>query len=158
MGLRVGDEAPNFTVPGVEAGRRRDFTLSEFRGQPVVLAFYPGDNTPVCTQQLNSYTTDAALFAEVNAQVLALSPEGLDSHEGFAEAQGGFAFPLLADEDRAVGELYGIIGALGLYKRSIFVIGGDGRIAWIHRALPGVAFRSTEQVIAAVKRADAPAA
>lgn len=153
MALSVGDPAPDFTLPGIDGGTRREYSLSELRGRPVVLAFYPGDNTSVCTKQLNSYTTDADDFAGVDAQVLALSPQGVDSHEGFAEAQGGFAFPLLADEDKAVGQAYGVVGVLGLYKRSVFVIDREGRIAWMHRALAGVTFRSTDEVITAVKKA-----
>ena len=58
--VAVGGQAPDFTLPGTDgtADGHRDYTLSEFKGQPVVLVFYPGDNTPVCTRQLNSYTAD----------------------------------------------------------------------------------------------------
>src|SRR5206468_363015 len=122
--VRVGQAAPSFTLPGTdstEAGRR-DYSLEEYRGQPVVLVFYPGDNTPVCTEQLNQYTSDIAKFAEVGAQLLAISPQSVKSHDGFACKQGGFGFPLLADEDKAVGTAYGIIGPVGFYRRSVFVI------------------------------------
>ena len=153
MSLAVGDEAPDFTLAGVDRGERADYTLSSFRGTPVVLVFYPGDNTPVCTRQLNQYTADIDRFAEVGAQVLALSPQSVDSHEGFSGAQGGFGFPLLADEDKAVGAAYGIIGPLGFYRRSVFVIDGDGRIAYIHRAVAGMTFRPTDQLVDAVKGA-----
>src|SRR5690242_16724908 len=81
MPVRVGEQAPEFTLPGTQG---RDYTLSEYRGQPVVLVFYPGDNTPVCTQQLNQYTSDIDKFTEVGAQVLAISPQSVKSHEGFA--------------------------------------------------------------------------
>jgi peroxiredoxin Q/BCP len=68
----IGDKAPDFDLPGTGG---RNYSLADFRGQPVVLVFYPGDNTPVCTRQLNEYTSDIDKFAEVGAQVLALSPQ-----------------------------------------------------------------------------------
>ena len=105
-GPAVGDTAPDFTLPGTDgtAEGHRDYTLSEFAGQPVVLAFYPGDNTPVCTRQLNSYTADIDQFRDVDAVVLAISPQSVESHDGFSAEQGGFAFPLLSDEDKQVGQ------------------------------------------------------
>src|SRR5436190_5015789 len=69
MAVRAGSEAPEFTLPGTGG---RDYSLSEYRGTTVVLVFYPGDNTPVCTQQLNQYTADIEKFTEVGAQVLAI--------------------------------------------------------------------------------------
>ena len=93
--VAIGADAPDFTLPGTDGTDegRRDYTLSEFRGQPVVLVFYPGDNTPVCTRQLNSYTAEIDEFEGVGAQVLALSPQDIASHDGFADKQGGFGFP-----------------------------------------------------------------
>src|SRR5262245_16766552 len=127
MPVRVGDPAPDFTLPGTGG---RSYSLSEYRGQPVVLVFYPGDATPVCTKQLNHYTTDIDKFDAVGARVLAISPQSVDSHEQFSADQGGFAFPLLADEDKSVGEAYGVIGPVGFYRRSCFVIDGEGVIRY----------------------------
>src|SRR5262245_3501510 len=118
-GLGVGDTAPDFELPGT--GNRR-YTLSEYRGRPVVLVFYPGDNTPVCTKQLNSYSRDIEEFEQLSAQVLAISAQAVDSHERFAEKQGGFAFPLLADTDKKVAESYGTLGPFGFPRRSVFVV------------------------------------
>ncbi len=149
-GPQVGDPAPDFTLPGVQNGEQRDYTLSEYRGRPVVLAFYPGDNTAVCTKQLNAYTDDIADFASVDAQVLALSPQSVDSHVGFAEKQNGFAFPLLADTDKTAGAAYGILGPLKFYRRSVFVISADGTVVYVHRAAVGVTFKPTSELVAAV--------
>src|SRR5699024_8639333 len=113
MSVTVGDPAPSFELPGTHDGVHRLYSLDEYRGRPVVLAFYPGDNTPVCTRQLNAYSDDVARFADFDAAVLAISPQGLVSHDQFAEAQGGFAFPLLADEHREVARAYGVLGLLG---------------------------------------------
>lgn len=153
MALTTGQDAPGFTLPGIERGERGEFSLESYRGRPVVLIFYPGDNTVVCTRQLNAYTEDIDTFGEVDAQVLALSPQSVESHEGFAEAQGGFAFPLLADADKEVGESYGVLGPLGFYRRSAFVIDPAGTIAYAHRAIAGLTFRPTAELVAAVRDA-----
>jgi peroxiredoxin Q/BCP len=155
MAAVVGQPAPNFDVPGSDDSDegRRNYTLEEFRGRPVVLVFYPGDNTPVCTRQLNSYTSDIGAFEAVGAQVLAISPQSVESHEGFSCKQGGFAFPLLADEDKSVGAAYGILGPLGFYRRSAFVIDAEGIVRYAHRAVAGLTFRPTKELIDAVKSA-----
>jgi peroxiredoxin len=155
MSAKVGEIAPDFKVAGTDGTDegRRDYTLGEFRGQPVVLVFYPGDNTPVCTKQLNAYTSEIDEFSDVGAQVLAVSPQDVVSHDGFADKQGGFAFPLLADTDKAVGESYGILGPLGFYRRSVFVVDGGGIIRYAHRAVAGLTFKPTAELVAAVRSA-----
>ena len=151
MAPAVGDDAPDFTLPGTGG---RHYSLSEYAGRPVVLVFYPGDDTPVCTKQLNTYNDDMASFAEVGAQVLAISPQDLASHERFA-AKHGFTFPLLADTDKAVAASYGTLGPLGFPRRSAFVIDGDGVVRYAHRALAGLTFRSTDELVRAVEAARA---
>jgi thioredoxin-dependent peroxiredoxin len=116
MPINVGDVAPEFTLPGTGD---RSYSLAEFRGQRVVLVFYPGDDTPVCTAQLNNYTREIEQFAGLDAQVLALSPQDVASHERFATAQGGFAFPLLADEDKDVGRRYAHRSVTGLTFKGV---------------------------------------
>jgi peroxiredoxin Q/BCP len=155
MAAEVGGPAPGFTLPGTDGtdDGRRDYSLADYRGQAVVLVFYPGDSTPVCTQQLNSYTEDIESFTRAGAQVLAISPQSVESHEEFSCKQGGFAFPLLADVDKAVGEAYGIIGPLGFYRRSAFVVDAEGTVRYAHRAVAGLTFRSTDELVAAVEAA-----
>ena len=150
--VKVGDPAPDFVLPGTDGTPEghRDYSLGEFAGRPVVLVFYPGDNTPVCTRQLNSYTSEIDAFREVDAQVLALSPQSVESHDAFSSDQGGFAFPLLADTDKAVGRRYGILGPIGFYRRSIFVVDAGGVIRHAHRAVAGLGFRPTDELVAAV--------
>ena len=143
----VGDVAPDFTLPGTGG---RSYTLSEYRGQPVVLVFYPADNTPVCTNQLSTYSSDIERFSGLGAQVLALSPQGIESHEGFAESL-GLTFPLLADEEKEVGKLYGIVGPLGFYRRSVFVIDSDGVVRYAHRAVSGLTYRPTDELVEAIE-------
>jgi peroxiredoxin Q/BCP len=147
--LKSGEAAPDFTLPGTGS---RDYSLAEQRGHVVVLAFYPGDDTTVCTVQLNSYNDDLSEFTDLGAQVFGISPQGVESHEAFA-AKHGFEFPLLADEDKKVGDAFGILGPLGFYRRSVFVIDGEGVVRFAHRSLVGATFKKTPELVAAVKAA-----
>lgn len=153
--ITIGAEAPDFTLAGTngDEASRREYTLSELRGQPVVLVFYPADASPVCTVQLNTYTDDFHQFEGVGAQVLAISPQGVEEHERFADEEGGFAFPLLADEDKEVGETYGILGPLGFYRRSVFVVDPAGIIRYAHRSTAGMTFRPTDEIVDAIAAA-----
>jgi peroxiredoxin Q/BCP len=152
MTVRIGGAAPDFGLDGTDGtpdGHRR-YTLAEYRGAPVVLVFYPADNSPVCTVQLNTYSDDIRRFADVGAQVLAISPQSVDEHDTWAESQGGFAFPLLADVDKAVGEAYGIMGPVGFYRRSVFVVDPEGVVRYAHRSTAGLTFRPVAELVAAV--------
>jgi peroxiredoxin Q/BCP len=151
MSLGVGDQAPDFELPGTGG---RSYSLREYRGKPVVLVFYPGDDTPVCTKQLSTYSGDLAQFESVGAQVLALSPQGVESHERFA-GKLQLGFPLLADTDKKVAQSYGTLGPLGFPRRSVFVIDGAGVVRYAHRAIAGLTYRPTDELVAAVRAAGA---
>ena len=147
----VGQPAPDFTLPGVVvvagAAAHADYTLSQQRGQSVVLAFYPGDNTAVCTRQLCYYTSGLESFTRFDAAVWAISPQGLASHEQFARKY-NLAFPLLADEGLAVSRHYGITLAGAGLRRSVFVIDSDGIVRWKHVTLVGLTFPSADTIAA----------
>jgi peroxiredoxin Q/BCP len=147
--LKTGDRAPDFTLPGTGG---QDYSLADERGRVVVLAFYPGDDTTVCTVQLNSYNDDLSEFTQLGARVFGISPQGVESHEAFA-AKYGFKFPLLADEGKKVGEAFGILGPLGFYRRSVFVIDGEGIVRFAHRSLVGATFKKSPELVDAVKAA-----
>lgn len=148
MSISTGDTAPQFSLPGTG---QKSYSLADYAGQPVVLVFYPGDDTPVCTKQLNAYNHDLAEFENLDAQVLAISAQDLSSHEQFSDKH-GFKFPLLADVDKKVAALYGTLGPLGFPRRSVFVIDRQGRIVYAHRALAGLTFRSVDEITAALKK------
>jgi peroxiredoxin Q/BCP len=150
-GVGVGDKAPGFTLPGTGG---KDYSLADYAGQPVVLVFYPGDDTPVCTRQLNSYNDDMSEFQGVGAQVLGISSQDVASHEQFS-AKHGFSFPLLADIDKRVAGQYGTLGPLGFPRRSVFVIGTDGVIRYAHRAIAGLTYRPVSELVDAVRAATA---
>jgi peroxiredoxin Q/BCP len=147
VSVGVGDEAPDFELPGTGS---RSYRLSEYRGQVVVVVFYPGDNTPVCTRQLNSYNDELSQFRDVGAQVLAISTQSVESHDQFAERH-GFGFPLLADTDKEVARAWGVLGPLGFLRRSVFIVDGEGVIRYAHRALAGVTFRGVDELVSAVR-------
>ena len=147
----IGQVPPDFTLPGIELTgseiSKSEYTLSQQRGQPIVLAFYPGDNTSVCTRQLCSYTSGLEGFTGFGARVWAISPQGLASHEQFARKY-KLAFPLLADDGLVVSRQYGIaLGGVGL-RRSVFVIDADGVLRWKHVTLVGLTFPSAEVISA----------
>lgn len=143
MSVAVGDSAPQFSLRAT-GGRR--ISLGDYLGHPVVLVFYPGDDNPVCTRQLNSYNHDLSQFTAMNAQVLAISAQSIESHERFA-AKHGFQFPLLADVDKAVAATYGTLGPLGFPRRSVFVIDRVGVVRYAHRAIAGLTFRPVGELV-----------
>ncbi len=148
--LRIGDLAPGFSLPGVDGrnGEPVTVSLSSLLGRPVVIAFYPADDSPVCTAQLNEYTATIGEFDRLDAQVVAISPQSPESHRGFAAAQGGFAFPLLSDVDMSVGRSFGVVGLLDLYRRSTFVLDADGAVRYAHRYLNAAAgYHSTPDLV-----------
>ena len=143
MSLSVGDAAPNFELPGTGG---RDYSLLEFAGRPVVLVFYPGDDTPVCTKQLNSYNDGIEQFAELDAQVLGISAQDVTSHEGFVDKY-GFGFPLLADVDKMVAGAYGTLGPLGFPRRSVVIVDAAGIVQYVHRAIAGLTYRPVSELV-----------
>jgi peroxiredoxin Q/BCP len=145
----VGDLAPQFSLPGTGG---RTYSLSDYRGGTVALVFYPGDETPVCTQQLRTYSADIGQFEELGATVLAISPQGVESHESF-KAKRGLAMALLSDGDQAVGRAYGVLGPMGFYRRSVFVVDPEGVIRYVHRSVAGLTFRPTTELVRAVRAA-----
>jgi peroxiredoxin Q/BCP len=137
--IDVGDTAPDFTLPGIANGERRDYSLAEHRGRRVVLAFYPGDFTPGCTRQMCSYRDDLAKFNDTGAVLLGISPQDIDSHERWAEKK-GFHFPLLADTDKNVIEAYGVGAPLIGVRRSVFVVDANGVVRFSDSKLIGATF------------------
>ena len=146
----VGSVAPDFTLRGTSENGERDYTLSAERGHSVVLAFYPGDNTAVCTAQLCSYQAGLSSFTDLNATVWGLSVQDMASHEKFA-AQRGLTFPLLADPDKSVHREYGVLLPVRGAKRSVFVVDADGVVAWRHVSNIGLTYKGVEEIAQALR-------
>ncbi len=138
--LPVGSEAPDFQLADEQG---RPVQLSEYRGkQPVVLVFYPMDETAVCRGQLCELRDHWDRFTEQGVAVFGVNPGGAASHEKFKRNH-GFPFPLLVDEGKKVASKYGAGGLL--VKRSVYAIGQDGRIVFAERGKP-----SSETILAAI--------
>jgi thioredoxin-dependent peroxiredoxin len=150
-GIGPGDEAPDFCLDGTG---QHNYCLHDYRGEPVLLVFYPADNSPVCTQQLRSYSEDLNEFEELGATVLCLSPQDVTSHEEFTAAQ-GLRLPLLSDVGKTVGRAYGILGPLGFYRRSIFVVDRDGVIRFARRSLSNLTYVPTPELVDAIRVTEA---
>ena len=136
--------APDFTLPAWTPQGRTELTLSAQR-TPVVLAFYPGDDTPVCTRQLCSYQDDLGMLSGLGAALWGISTQDLDSHERFA-ARRGLAFPLLADTDKRVHELYGVAGRLGITRRAVFVVDAAGQLVWRRVSTLGLTYSDSDTI------------
>lgn len=141
----VGDTAPDFTLDGTNGA----FRLADHRGQTVVLVFYPGDDTKVCTKQLCEYTDRWDDLSGLDATIVGISGKDLASKEQFAEKR-GLKVPLLADPDRTVAALYGAKQAVLGTKRSTFVIDGEGVIRFRHDATLGLTYLSADELRAAI--------
>jgi peroxiredoxin Q/BCP len=144
----LGAPAPDFTLQAVHLTdgqvERGPLTLSAQRGRPVVLAFYPGDDTAVCTRQLCAYSSGFGRFAELDAVVWGISAQDLDSHERFARKH-DLRMPLLADTEHTVIADYGI-GLGSSLRRAVFVIDAAGVLRWKHVALVGLTYRGVDTI------------
>ncbi len=131
----VGEIAPDFKATAFHGGRQVEISLSRYRGQWVVLIFYPGDFTCVCPTEIAAVAVKYPAFREIGAEVLAVSTDPLDHHRDFEEKElarmvpGGVRFPLVSDPLGEVGSLYGVYDAAQRTEmRSHFIIDLDGVI------------------------------
>ncbi len=152
--LKVGDRAPDFTLEGTEG----NFTLSEQLGKRVVLLFYPGDDTTVCTKQFCAYRDAGDQMGGLDATVVGISTQGMGSKEAF-KAKHGLTTELLADRDGKVTGAYGMLAQrLGVAKRSVVVVDRDGRVGHIGANFMSLSFDSVADlraILAGLPTADA---
>lgn len=135
--LTAGMTAPDFTLPSTPDQK---VTLSELRGRPVILAFYPADWSPVCGDQMALYNELGEEFARFNVWLLGVSVDGVWCHAAFARDR-KLHFPLLADFEPKgeVARRYGVYRAEeGLCERALFVIDGDGMVRWSYVSPVGI--------------------
>lgn len=133
-GLSTGEIAPDFTLPAT-GPEGTEITLSELRGAPVVLYFYPRDNTPGCTTEALDFTALMPKFAALGARVFGISTDSLKKHDNFI-AKHDLGVTLLTDAQAEVASLYGVWVEKNMYgrtsmgiKRSTILIDAEGRIA-----------------------------
>jgi len=129
--LEPGDIAPSFTLPDHDG---RPVSLEDFAGAPVIVYFYPADDTPGCTKEACQFNENLTAFSGSGAAVVGISPDGAAKHTKFREKY-GLAFPLLSDPEHTVMSEYGAWGEKTMYGkktvgtiRSTFLVGADGKI------------------------------
>jgi thioredoxin-dependent peroxiredoxin len=145
--IEQGDVAPDFTLPDQDGN---PVTLSDLRGQPVVLYFYPKSDTPGCTTQACGIRDHSADYASSGARVLGVSPDTVTAQRNFADKY-GLDFTLLADEKHEVAELYGVWGEKKMYgktymgvQRATFIIDPDGTVAHV---IPKASPKTHDEVV-----------
>ena len=156
--IQAGDKAPQFTLPDQDGN---DVSLSDYSGQTVVLYFYPKADTPGCTTQACGLRDSISDFNEAGVVVLGISPDPVKRVKKFHEGH-GLNFTLLADEDHAVCDEYGVWGEKSMYgktywgaMRSTFIVGADGNVVdVIEKASPKT---HAADVLALLERLDAAA-
>jgi peroxiredoxin Q/BCP len=144
--LHVSDTAPDFTLPDEQGNT---VTLSSFRGrQPVVLIFYPGDQTPVCTMQMCSIRDNYDAFTDAGAVIFGINPGNAPSHQKFAQ-RNKLQFHLLVDAEKEVAKMYDVmllnIGRFAIINRTVYVVGTKGTIIFAQRGMP-----ATETILQAI--------
>ena len=149
--LNTGDPAPDFTLEGTQGS----FTLSEHRGEYVVLLFYPGDDTTVCTKQFCSYRDAQDEVGALDATLVGISVQGMESKQSFVTKY-GLTTPLLADVGGKVSKAYGVYaGPLNMAKRTVFIVDPEGRIAFRHGNFMSLTFDSVDEIKTALDQARA---
>jgi peroxiredoxin Q/BCP len=146
--LRVGDRAPEFELQGTGG---QAYRLGDYRGRGVIIAFYPGDFTPVCTKQFCSYRDDGDRLEALGLPMVGISPQSVESHEQFAERH-GLTVPLLSDPGKRVARSFGVLGPGGFIRRSVFLVDGDGVVRYRHVALFGLRFQDVGDLERAVSQ------
>ncbi|MGO8907038.1 MAG: peroxiredoxin [Solirubrobacteraceae bacterium] len=148
---QVGEPAPDFELPGTEG----TFRLSDHRGERVVLLFYPGDFTPVCTEQFCSYRDCAEDFAALGAAVVGISAQDVASHKRFI-AENSLTVPLLADTEQVVAKAYSVDSPKWSTDRSVIVIDEQGIVRYRRDPETPAGFPSVDDLKAALDALPAP--
>jgi peroxiredoxin Q/BCP len=149
--LEAGDAAPKFTLPDQDGA---DVSLADFAGKPVVVYFYPRDDTPGCTKEACQFNDNLQAFNKAGGAILGISADGAAKHTKFREKY-GLKFPLLTDADHSVMEAFGAYGEKTMYGkkvhgviRSTFLIDGSGAVsrAWYNVKADGHAAKVLEEL------------
>jgi peroxiredoxin Q/BCP len=146
VSTQVNDKAPEFSLINADG---QSFRLSERMGERLLLVFYPGDDTPVCTRQLCDYRDGIEAFSELGVTVVGISPDDADSHCRFRERH-DLPFELLSDPELKVAALYGCRAVIGM-KRGVFLLDEDHIIRYRHVEALALFRRRREELIEAIE-------
>ena len=146
MTIEPGQQAPDFELSDQDGNR---YALSERQGRRLLLVFYPGDDTPVCTAQLCDYRDGMDAFTDLGVDVVGISADDADSHRAFRDKH-DLPFPLLTDPDLAVAQAYGCKGLMGM-KRGVFLLDETHRVRYRHVESVAVFRRKRKELIEAIR-------
>jgi len=144
--MKAGDPVSNFVLKD-ENGN--DFELFENLDKLVLLAFYPKDDTLVCSSQLSDYNKNLNDFIRSGVRVIGISTDSVESHSNFCSKL-KLNFPLLADEDKTVSKQFDAVNFLGMNKRLLVLIGTDKKVLWIDSTM-SITYIKTEEILEKVK-------
>ena len=144
--MRAGDFVSNFVLKD-ENGK--DFDLYKNLDKKVLLAFYPKDDTLVCSTQLSDYNKNLNDFIRSGVRVIGISTDSVESHSNFCSKL-KLNFPLLADEDKTVSKQFDAVNFLGMNKRLLVLIGTDKKVLWIDSTM-SITYIKTEEILEKVK-------
>jgi len=147
--MKAGDIASNFVLKD-EAGK--DFELYKNLDKKVLLAFYPKDDTLVCSTQLADYNDNLDDFIKNGVKVIGISTDSVETHSNFCSKL-KLNFPLLADEDKTVSKQFDAVNFLGMSKRLLVLIGTDRKVLWTGSTL-SITFIKSGEILEKVKLAD----
>ena len=148
--LKLNEPAPDFTLPD---GEGRNWRLTDNRGKVVVLLFYPGDETPICTRQMCSVRDRWPDYQATGAEVVGISTDSIESHQQFAEHH-QLPLRLLSDPEGKVSELYGARSLIpGKVARSVFVVDGEGKLRYQDVRPLGLIKPKDDVIISAIREA-----
>lgn len=149
--LRVGDRAPDFTLPGIFQGKVSDYSIKNFKGKWLVLFFYPADFTFICPTEVAGFSKMAKEFRAENAEILGVSVDSVVSHRSWAEELGGIDYPLLSDEGKKVSRAYGVLDEKeGVALRATFLSNPNREVAYVVMSHVNVG-RSVEETLRVLK-------
>ena len=149
--LRVGDRAPDFTLPGFFQGKVSDYSDKSYNGKWLVLFFYPADFTFICPTEVAGFSQRVKEFRAEAGEILGVSVDSVASHRSWAEELGGIDYPLLSDEEKKVTRAYGVLDEKeGVALRATFLINPSGEIAYVVISHVNVG-RSVEETLRVLK-------
>jgi len=146
MTIEVNEKAPDFTLKDHEG---KPFKLSDHADEKLLLVFYPGDDTPVCTRQLCDYRDGIEQFSDLGVTVVGISPDDAESHRRFRDRH-DLPFTLLSDSDLKVAGQYGCRAIVGM-KRGVFLLDESQTVRYRHVEAVAVFRRKKEELIKAIK-------
>jgi alkyl hydroperoxide reductase subunit AhpC len=145
--IRIGLPSPDFSLPGVHAGRYAEFRLRDFKGRWVVLFFYPADFSFVCPTEVKGFHARYDAFQREGAEVLGVSADPPSLHLEWVKELGGIAYPLLSDEPREVAQRYDVLDPdTNRCQRGTYILSPEGRVAYAVQSAQNVG-RSVEETL-----------